>query len=189
MSDDEKKLIFRFLDKKKNAEWLDIEEENKEISETYKAKQVKSDQKEKNLINSEVDEISNFIEQFHEENIETTFTNDFNDEIINNKNFEEVKEIGAWRSLFGSLLDLNYRQACISILEFLTKRYSIRSLAWAESVKIGFETILASGKLKNQQIQLSIATEDERLGQAAEKGVSLELRERKDVEEHQIRKL
>ena len=37
-------------------------------------------------------------------------------------------ELAVWRSLFSSLLDLGFKKACISILQFLQQRHGISSM-------------------------------------------------------------
>ncbi|HEY0428469.1 MAG TPA: diguanylate cyclase [Pyrinomonadaceae bacterium] len=96
------------------------------------------------------------------------------------RNAEEVGEIAAWRSLFGSLLNLSYEKAYQSILRFLEKRYSIADLAWLERTGNRLEIVYASGRLKSQQIQISIAADDEHLIDAVRCEVSLEFREKQN---------
>jgi diguanylate cyclase (GGDEF)-like protein len=91
---------------------------------------------------------------------------------------EEVEEVAAWRSLFGSLLNLSYEKAYQSILRFLEKRYSIADLAWLERRGNRLETIFAAGSLKAAQI--SVAADDEFLLDAARRETSLELREKQN---------
>ncbi|MDQ3632995.1 MAG: diguanylate cyclase [Acidobacteriota bacterium] len=104
------------------------------------------------------------------------------------KRSEELKEANAWRSLFSSLLDLSYKQACFSILEFLKERYAISSMAWLEVSESHFESILAIGGLKKQKIKISMPTDDKRLVKAIRENSSVELRERKKTEDKGNRK-
>jgi diguanylate cyclase (GGDEF)-like protein len=84
-----------------------------------------------------------------------------------------------WRSLFGSLLDLSYRQACFLTLQFIADRYSLEHLAWLERRKDdNLETIYAKGNLKERDIQIGMSAEDKRLLDALKNETSLELRER-----------
>jgi diguanylate cyclase (GGDEF)-like protein len=83
-----------------------------------------------------------------------------------------------WRSLLGSLLDLNYRQACFLILQFVAERFSIENLAWLERREDRLETIFVKGNLKDSEIQISMSADDERLLEAVRRETSLELRER-----------
>jgi diguanylate cyclase (GGDEF)-like protein len=94
------------------------------------------------------------------------------------RNSEEVSEVAAWRSLFGSLLNLSYEKAYQSILRFLEKRYSITNLAWLERRGNRLETIFAAGSLKSAQI--GIAADNELLLDAVRRETSLELRERQN---------
>lgn len=99
------------------------------------------------------------------------------------RNSGETEEIAAWRSLFGSLLNLTYRKACDSILQFLSARYSLESLAWLERRENRLETVLATGILQSLgDVQFDIAADDERLLDAARRETALELKERDDAE-------
>jgi diguanylate cyclase (GGDEF)-like protein len=95
----------------------------------------------------------------------------------------EGEDIGAWRSLFGSLLNITYQQACASVLQFLSERYDLPSLAWLERRENGFEIVAASGALRDRQARFEIAADDARLAEAAQRGGALELQERADEED------
>ena len=107
-------------------------------------------------------------------------------EKLTRQNGEEVEESSEWRSLLGSLLDLSYSQACESISQFVSRRYSISSLAWLERKGDQFEAGFANGKLHAQQLQLSISAHDERLLDAAKRETSLELCERLSTEKTHV---
>ncbi len=98
---------------------------------------------------------------------------------LTKQNSKEAEEISEW----GSLLDLNYSHACESILQFVSRRYSVSSLAWLERKGNRLEAVFASGNLHSQQMQLSISANDERLLDAVKREVSLELREEKSAKE------
>jgi len=83
-----------------------------------------------------------------------------------------------WRSLFGSLLDLSYRQACFLALQFVADRFSVKHLAWLERKDDILEAIYAKGNLKDREIQVGMPADDERLLDALRRETSLELRER-----------
>ena len=105
-----------------------------------------------------------------------------NAETVLLKNREESGELAVWRSLFGALLKLNYRQACDVILDFLGKRYDLHSMMWLERRENRFETILAIGALAERQAEIGVAVDDQRLLDAAQKEIALELRERQQGE-------
>ncbi len=115
--------------------------------------------------------ISHLIESFHRSAEQNTIVT----KKIGRKNIEEAEESSVWRSLFGSLLELSYKQACSAILQFLQKRYSISSLSWLERYETQLETIFAGGKLKEQPLRFKFAADDKRLLEAAKKGLPLEL--------------
>ncbi|HLM61999.1 MAG TPA: GAF domain-containing protein, partial [Pyrinomonadaceae bacterium] len=97
---------------------------------------------------------------------------------INPKSKIQNPKSSHWRSLFGSLLDMSYRQACFLILQFVADRYSLEHLAWLERRENQLETIYAKGNLKDREIQISMSPDDARLFEALRNEKSLELRER-----------
>ncbi len=94
------------------------------------------------------------------------------------KSSEDAEEIAAWRSLFGALFDLTYREACFSIIKFLSQCYSLSSTAWLERRENRFESILATGTLEGQQFKINLPANDKLLFDALEKELALDLRER-----------
>lgn len=92
---------------------------------------------------------------------------------------KDPEEAASWRSFFGSLLDLEYKNACLSLLDFLTRRYGVSNLAWLERRQGHLEAIVANGKFQGQSIQIKMSAEDERLLEVLRKETALELRERK----------
>jgi diguanylate cyclase (GGDEF)-like protein len=117
--------------------------------------------------------ISDLIEQLHQSQEQLAIAQSAE------KNTAELKEIAVWRALFGSLLNLSYAEACISVAEFLAKRYRLEHLAWLENNNGVLESIWASGSLKKQHFQIGISTEDKRLAEVFQRETSLELHERK----------
>jgi diguanylate cyclase (GGDEF)-like protein len=97
---------------------------------------------------------------------------------IDRQNIEESKELIEWRSIFQSMLNLDYKDACRMVLEFLKERYQISSLAWLENKDNKLEKMLAIGKLAEQEIQISMAINDERFLKLIQKDSSIELKER-----------
>jgi diguanylate cyclase (GGDEF)-like protein len=139
----------------------------------------------KNLRNEEKAALENFLRNESEELKDEITTPDESAKIegqiqtstlANRRSSIEAEEIGAWRSLFGSLLNLSYEKAYQSILRFVTKRYSVSDLAWLERRGDKLETVFAGGNLKTRQIKISIAADDERLLEAVRREVSLDLR-------------
>lgn len=127
---------------------------------------------------SQTNEIAGLAEQFHNAVEQTTVVS----EKLSRKNSKKAAEISEWRSLLGSLLSQTHRQACESVLQFVSKRYSIASLAWLERKGNRLEAIFAVGELQARQMQLSISADDERLLDAVKREISLELRERQTAE-------
>lgn len=124
------------------------------------------------------DELTRRIEEFNRESGPQAAENEVVSNEFARKHAEELEEIAAWRSLFGSLFDRTYREACESIIGFLSQRYSLTSLAWLERRENRFESIMASGTLEGQQFKINIPADDKLLFDALENELALELRER-----------
>ncbi len=88
----------------------------------------------------------------------------------------EAQETALWRSLFGSLMQLNYQQACKAILEFLSERYGLASLAWFERRDNRFENVVATGAMAHRKLRLAVKADDEKLAKAAQASRPLWLR-------------
>lgn len=174
---DEEKLTFLGLgtnvsDKKtqKSTEKVEIKEKNGELSKQSKILVSKqSNQKIKSTA------IANNTKEQEQKNLlkKTKIDKEFAQ-----KNIDESRELVVWRSLFNSLLDLEYKAACDSILQFLKKRYGISSLAWLENRDNKLQKILAIGQLESQEIQISMSMDDERMLELIRKESSIELKER-----------
>ncbi|NNE67153.1 MAG: diguanylate cyclase [Pyrinomonadaceae bacterium] len=96
---------------------------------------------------------------------------------------ESTDEKAEWRGLFEDILDLDYGGACKLILEFVNKQFGISSMAWLENHNNRLSTAYASGDLKNQKIQISVAMNDPRMRKLLKEELSIELREKNPVSE------
>ena len=105
------------------------------------------------------------------------------------KNAPEIEEFAEWRKIFSSLLNLSYAQACGSTLNFLARRYALSNLAWLEPCEDVWEKIAAVGNLENQQMEIRIAADDERLRQILRAETFLELRERASGKSEELQTL
>ena len=94
------------------------------------------------------------------------------------KNALELEEFSAWREVFDSLLDSNYRQAWISAMNFLSERYAVSNTAWLEPRENYWEKVFAEGNLKERKMRIEIPGGDERLFETLRSKTALELRER-----------
>jgi diguanylate cyclase (GGDEF)-like protein len=92
---------------------------------------------------------------------------------------EHVREAAAWRSLFGSLLQMEYVQACASILNFLASRYGFDSLIWMARRENNLEIVASRGKLKGKAVTIGLEATNARLAEAAYNETPLEMRERR----------
>ena len=91
----------------------------------------------------------------------------------------DPKAAGEWRSLFGSLMNLEYRDACKSILSYLKQRYSLGSLVWLERREDKLEVLVGIGRLADKSVKIGIAADNARLVDAVRREMPLEFRERK----------
>ena len=148
-------------------------EENSALAEFAGKKQSQETKEER-----QTDKLAELAGEFHNAAVQTASA--FED--VNRKNSGEAEELAAWRGLFGSFLKLNYKSACLSILQFAAERYSLDSAAWLERRENRLEAVFAEGKLKNQLININIEADDKKLKSAVEKETSLELRKRKNGE-------
>lgn len=119
------------------------------------------------------DEISRMIAEFHRENQPPVIV-----EKPVEENDEESEESAAWRSVFGSLLELEYKNAYPAVLNFLASRHSLSNLVWLENVGAQLRPVSALGEFAGQPLEIAISADDVRLQEAVEKETSLELRER-----------
>ncbi|HQU84040.1 MAG TPA: diguanylate cyclase [Pyrinomonadaceae bacterium] len=156
-----------------------VQEETELIKEESKIETAPSEMVKEEKEVSQAEEIARLVEEFQHTSAEQTE----NYEKIARKNREEAEEIAAWRSLFGSLLRLEYRQACVAVLDFLAKRYELSSMIWLERKENRLVTVLAIGSLEKRQVQIGVPADDARLLEAAGNESSLEMRERKPHEE------
>jgi GGDEF domain-containing protein/ligand-binding sensor protein/putative methionine-R-sulfoxide reductase with GAF domain len=124
------------------------------------------------------DEISKMIAEFHKE----THPKAVILERPIEENSEESEESAVWRSVFGSLLELEYKNASPAILNFLASRHSLLNLVWLENVGDQLRPISALGEFAGQPLEIAISADDARLQDAIQKETSLELRERANVD-------
>lgn len=104
---------------------------------------------------------------------------------ITKRNRRESVETYEWRKLFGSLLALSYRQACAAVLNFISERYKLESLAWLELKENHLEKVTATGNLKNQPLNIGIPVNDRRVLKAARSETALEMHEKNKTGESQ----
>ena len=93
-------------------------------------------------------------------------------------NEKRAAEARAWRSFFGSLLKLDYPSAVESILEFISIEYGLSATIWLEKVDRRLENAAAFGEMKNRKVRIGIAANDQRLVEAAQKEMPLEVSEK-----------
>ena len=90
----------------------------------------------------------------------------------------DVAEIAEWRSLFGSLMKMDHRQAAREFLNYMRRRFGFESLVWLEVKDGQFENAVALGRLDGKVVRLGIMPDDHRMREAAASETSFELRER-----------
>ena len=121
------------------------------------------------------DDLAKMIAEFHQQKVSPDV---FVSESLTKKTNDEAEETAAWRSLFGSLFELGYRTACRSIVEFLSQRYALSSVAWLERHGNSFESVLATGNLEGREFKINLPANDKLLFDALESELALDLRER-----------
>ncbi|MBK8465145.1 MAG: diguanylate cyclase [Chloracidobacterium sp.] len=89
-------------------------------------------------------------------------------------------EAQAWRSFFGSILKTDYAQAIASILEFIAHQYGLTALVWLEKSGDNFENSTTFGEMKNRKVRIGILPDDQRLVEAYQNEMPLELGERSE---------
>lgn len=90
----------------------------------------------------------------------------------------EAQDIREHRSLIGSLMRLDYKDACVSILTYLSRRYALETLIWLERRGERLNGLFALGRLADKSIKIGITADNERLLEAAKREIPLELKER-----------
>ncbi|MBK9155140.1 MAG: diguanylate cyclase [Chloracidobacterium sp.] len=92
---------------------------------------------------------------------------------------KDRKAASEWRSLFGSLMKLDYRGACMAVLEYLRERYSLDSVVWLERQGDEFVKLAAIGELADKSLNIGISANNERIVNAVRREAPIEFRERK----------
>ena len=119
--------------------------------------------------------IDELIEQFREK---TEKAADDLDAVVGFDVQPDRKAAAEWRSLFGSLMKMEYREACIAVLRHLKERHSLDSLIWLERRGEQLEMLVAIGELADKAIKIGVSADNERLVNAARLETSVEFRER-----------
>jgi len=179
LSDDDKAALFEITGKLSGeetteSETIENETAKAEIPVLEEEIELEFYPQHKPAAPSQADEVAKLVKQFQTATAQAAIIpNKFT-----KKSTEEAEEIAEWRSLFGSLLSLTYKKACFSILQYLSRRYSLDSLAWLERRDSRFEIVLGTGKLKNHKMEFGIPADNARLLDAARRELSIEMHER-----------
>ena len=88
------------------------------------------------------------------------------------------KAAGEWRSLFGSLMRMEYREACTAVLGYLKARHELDSLVWLERRGEKLEMAAGVGELSDKSLKIGVAANNDRLLDAVRREAPVELRER-----------
>jgi diguanylate cyclase (GGDEF)-like protein len=83
-----------------------------------------------------------------------------------------------WRSLFGSLMKLDYGEACREILKFLDRLYVFDSLVWLDRRGDLLVPVCTEGDLAGKKVRFTIPVNNDRLIEAVRTETPLVLRER-----------
>ncbi len=91
---------------------------------------------------------------------------------------QDRKAAAEWRSLFGSLMKMEYREACLRVLEYLKERYLLDSLVWLEHRDEKLEMLVGIGELAGKVVKIGIAGAGKRLLDGVQNEAPVEFRER-----------
>ncbi len=142
--------------------------------------QVAPQKKKEPVVPPDPAEINNLIEKFK---AETEKAADDLEAAISYDVQQDRKAAGEWRSLFGSLMKLEYRDACSAVLDYLKQRYELDSLIWLERRGDKLEKLVAIGELADKSVKIGVGADNERLADAVRREMPVEFRERgKDSE-------
>lgn len=122
------------------------------------------------------DEINRLIEKFR---TETERAADDLETAVSFDVLQDRKAASEWRSLFGSLMKMEYREACTAVLEYLRERYTLDSVVWLERQGDGFAKLAAIGELADKSLNIGISANNERIVNAVRREAPIEFRERK----------
>ena len=84
-----------------------------------------------------------------------------------------------WRSLFGSLMKKEYRQACSEVVNYLRERYGLDSVIWLERRAEKLEMVVGVGGLAEKAVKIGVAADNERFIDAVRREVPVEFREKR----------
>ncbi len=90
----------------------------------------------------------------------------------------DTKETASWRRLFASFNFQSYSNSCRRIVEFVSKRYQIESVAWLENKDNYLRLEYGLGAFETQKIEISLSTEDEKFKKLFSKRSSVALRKK-----------
>jgi diguanylate cyclase (GGDEF)-like protein len=94
------------------------------------------------------------------------------------KTDNRTAEAQAWRSFFGSILKTDYASASSAMLEFIAHQYGFSALIWLEKNEAEFENTATFGEMANRKVRIGISPGDDRLVEAYQKEIPLEIGER-----------
>jgi diguanylate cyclase (GGDEF)-like protein len=93
-------------------------------------------------------------------------------------------DLAAIRSLVGSLMRLEYREACAAVLDFLQDRNRFPSLIWLERRGDLLSALITRGELQGKPVRINLPADNPRLIEASAVDEPLVLRERRDNAGH-----
>lgn len=91
----------------------------------------------------------------------------------------EASAVAEFRSLLGRMMELRYKQAAISVVEFIGSRFGIASLVWLERNGDGYKSVAATGEFKGKTIRVRLDLPNEELAERALAGEPIDLREKR----------
>lgn len=90
-----------------------------------------------------------------------------------------AESMAAWRSLFGSMMKLDYESAVNAILQFLERQYDIRSIVWLERRGDMLEAAFGIGEMSEKRLKIGISADNPRLADAIRNETPIELKEKR----------
>ncbi len=101
--------------------------------------------------------------------------------VTENAGEDENGESAAWRSLFGSLMQMTYGQAVAAVLRFVSDRYGFSSAAWYENRDGRFAIAEAVGDIANRRPKINLSAADHAVAASLAAAEPISLRPRKSV--------
>ncbi|MBK9164755.1 MAG: diguanylate cyclase [Acidobacteria bacterium] len=91
----------------------------------------------------------------------------------------EAAAVSEFRSLLGRMMELRYREAAISVVEFVGSRFGLSSLVWLERNGEGYTSVAATGEFRGKTIRVRLDLPQDQLAERALAGEAIDLKEKR----------